>query len=248
VFLRRDSENNMSSFKEVIITTDTDATGMTLKGNDLTLNNANGTTGGVDYCEISLKNRSDKYIIRILGEDASIRTGGNGRNGEIAIYSGDKDNGKIEDAVIHINGKTGDITFRNGDCAELFEVSRSEMFEPGDLAVIGANGTLEKSCEPYDKRVAGVIAGAGPCKPAIILGNEATKCDQLPITLIGKAYCKADATYGAIEVGDLLTTSLTAGHAMKVDELSKAGGAIIGKALAALVSGIGLIPVLVALH
>jgi len=56
-----------------------------------------------------------------------------------------------------------------------------------------------------------------------------------------------DASYGAIEVGDLLTTSPTPGHAMKADDPMKAFGAVIGKALRPLEVGqdlIGSIPLL----
>jgi hypothetical protein len=51
-----------------------------------------------------------------------------------------------------------------------------------------------------------------------------------------------------IEVGDLLTTSPTPGHAMKATDPVRAFGAVIGKALRALGDGQGLIPILVALQ
>jgi hypothetical protein len=70
----------------------------------------------------------------------------------------------------------------------------------------------------------------------------------MPIALIGKVYCKVDANYGAIEVGDLLTTSPTLGHAMKAVDPIKAFGSVIGKALRPLDSGEGLIPILIALQ
>jgi hypothetical protein len=57
-----------------------------------------------------------------------------------------------------------------------------------------------------------------------------------------------DAQYGAIEVGDLLTTSSTPGHAMKTCDPLKAFGAVIGKALRPLTEGQGLIPILIALQ
>jgi hypothetical protein len=60
--------------------------------------------------------------------------------------------------------------------------------------------------------------------------------------------CKVDASYGAIKVGDLLTTSLTKGHARKVTDAEKAAGAVIGKALGSLKEGTGVIPVLVTMH
>ena len=68
------------------------------------------------------------------------------------------------------------------------------------------------------------------------------------MALVGKVYCKVDASFAAIEVGDLLTTSPTAGHAMKALEPLKALGAVIGKALRPLKLGKELIPILVALR
>jgi hypothetical protein len=68
------------------------------------------------------------------------------------------------------------------------------------------------------------------------------------VALIGKVYCKVDADSGAIAVGDLLTTAATPGHAMKAADPARAFGAVIGKALAPLAKGCGLIPILVALQ
>lgn len=62
---------------------------------------------------------------------------------------------------------------------------------------------------------------------------------------MGKVYCRVDARLGAIEVGDMLTTSTTPGHAMKASESALAFGAVIGKALQPLHEGVRLIPVLV---
>ena len=61
-------------------------------------------------------------------------------------------------------------------------------------------------------------------------------------------YCKVDASKGPVEIGDLLTTSATEGHAMKASDHRRAFGAVIGKALAPLATGRALIPVLVALQ
>ena len=68
------------------------------------------------------------------------------------------------------------------------------------------------------------------------------------VTLGAYAHCKADADIAAIEVGDLLTTSPTRGHAQKVLEPGRATGAIVGKALGSLKSGKGKIPVMVLLQ
>ncbi len=67
------------------------------------------------------------------------------------------------------------------------------------------------------------------------------------VTLGSYQSIKVDASYGAIHAGDLLTTSPHAGYAMKVSDPSKAFGAVIGKALADLDSGIGTVPVMVTL-
>ena len=98
--------------------------------------------------------------------------------------------------------------------------------------------------EPNDR----VISGAGEYKPGLILDKQPSKTDRSPVALMGKVCCQATADYGAIEVGDLLTTSPLSGHAMKVSDQAKAFGAVIGKALRALPDGRGLIPILTALQ
>ncbi|WP_144416046.1 hypothetical protein [Calothrix sp. 336/3] len=143
---------------------------------------------------------------------------------------------------------TGDIRLVNADCAEDFDIICIEQVEPGTVMVIDSEGALRPSDRAYDKRVAGVISGAGSYKPALILDKQESSKNRMPIALMGKVYCKVDASYGAIEVGDLLTTSPTLGHAMKADDPIKAFGALIGKALRPLASGEGLIPILIALQ
>ena len=51
-----------------------------------------------------------------------------------------------------------------------------------------------------------------------------------------------------MRLGDLLTTSDTVGAAMRADDRDKAFGSVLGKALAPLQDGVGMIPVLVALQ
>lgn len=50
-------------------------------------------------------------------------------------------------------------------------------------------------------------------------------------------YCNVDATSGAVQPGDLLTTSGTPGYAMKVADHNQAQGAILGKAMQPLKQG-----------
>jgi hypothetical protein len=141
----------------------------------------------------------------------------------------------------------GDITMSASDFAEDFHIV-GDAVEPGTVMVLDENGALRESNTAYDRRVAGVISGAGDLRPGLILDRHRSSPSRLPLALVGKVYCKADASYGPIEVGDLLTTSPTPGHAMKANDPLKAFGAVIGKALRPLESGDALIPILVALQ
>jgi len=143
---------------------------------------------------------------------------------------------------------TGDIRLSNADCAEDFDIAEASASEPGTVMVLGDEGALHESQQPYDKRVAGVVSGAGTYKPGLVLDRQATRLGRKPIALMGKVFCKVDARYAAIEIGDLLTTSASPGHAMKASEPQKAFGAVIGKALRPLKEGQGLIPILIALQ
>jgi hypothetical protein len=141
-----------------------------------------------------------------------------------------------------------DIILSNADCAEDFDIADAHIIEPGAVMVLGDDGVLHQSQQAYDKRVAGVVSGAGGYKPGIVLDKQESQPNRKPIALLGKVYCKVDATHEPIEVGDLLTTSPTPGHAMKASDPFKAFGAVIGKALRPLKTGEGLIPILIALQ
>jgi hypothetical protein len=157
----------------------------------------------------------------------------------------------VPEARLHVIGDvqvTGDIRLSNADCAEDFDVAGIEEIEPGTVVVIDEEGAVNRSTQAYDKRVAGVISGAGDYKSGIILDNQAARKDRIPVALMGKVYCKVDARPSPIGVGDLLTTSSTPGYAMKVDDPIRASGATIGKALQALAGGQDLLPILVSLQ
>lgn len=153
----------------------------------------------------------------------------------------------------HVTGThtvDGDIVLSAAasDCAEEFEIRSVADSEPGTVMVLDDAGVLKPSSGSYDKKVAGVISGAGCYRPGIILGRGEGSPTRLPVALVGKVFCKVDAQYGPIEVGDLLTTSPTPGYAMSVQDRSLAFGAVIGKALGGLSHGCGLVPILVALQ
>ena len=173
-----------------------------------------------------------------------VTVGGQGRTGFIRVRDGDGND------TIRIQGDAGDIELAGGDCAELFAVDAPGELEPGTVMVIAEDG-LRPSSRPYDKRVAGVLSGVGSARPGILLGrgrHTATRSKVSPLALAGKVFCKLDAGPAMIEVGDLLTTSHTPGHAMKASNPGDCFGAILGKALRPLASGTAVLPVLVALH
>ena len=141
-----------------------------------------------------------------------------------------------------------DVVLAGGDCAEHFDVMQDVLCDPGTVMAIGMGGALDAGRKAYDKRVAGVVSGAGSFRPAIVLDKQPSDAGRPPIALAGKVYCKVDAQYGAIEVGDLLTSSETLGHAMKACDPTRAFGAVVGKALGPLPEGCGIIPILVTLQ
>jgi hypothetical protein len=163
-----------------------------------------------------------------------------------------QDDGRVALNVLQING--------GSDFSENFDVSTATaptgdhspaQIEPGMVVSIDAQnpGKLVVSDHAYDRRVAGIISGAGGVKPGMVMGQAGSVANGArPVALTGRVYCWADASYGPIEPGNLLTTSGTPGHAMKVINDKKASGAIIGKAMTELKQGKGLVLVLVTLQ
>ena len=144
---------------------------------------------------------------------------------------------------------TGDILLPGAaDCAENFDMQGGVALQPGSVVVIDREGVMRECAAAYDKKVAGVISGAGLYKPGIILDGQSPSDNRQPVALVGKVYCKVDAQYSSIDFGDMLTSSPTPGHAMKVTDASKAFGAVLGKALGSLASGTGEVPILVCLQ
>jgi hypothetical protein len=97
--------------------------------------------------------------------------------------------------------------------------------------------------------VVGVVAGGGRFRPGIVMDHrEAHEGSRVPIAMVGKAACRADASHGPIRVGDLLAASPTPGHAMRATDRSRAHGAVIGKALTPLDEGQGLVEMIISLQ
>ena len=183
-----------------------------------------------------------REALRFDAAHARLSIGCHGRQVAISI----QDERGVE--RICLDGEKGDIQLSGGDCAEVFRIATDNQPDPGTLMVIHGEEVLKPCDQAYDRRVAGVISGAQGHMPGITLGSAASKSGYSPLAVAGKVFCYADASYAPIQVGDLLTTSPTPGHAMKAEDPSRAFGAVIGKALGSLSNGQGLLPVLVALQ
>jgi hypothetical protein len=123
---------------------------------------------------------------------------------------------------------------------------------PGMVVTIDPEniGQLRVAAGEYDRTVAGIISGANGVNPGITLTQAGTVADgELPVATVGRVWCWCDADgAGPIQAGDLLTTSATPGHAMKVADHARSQGAVIGKAMSGLESGRGMVLVLVGLQ
>lgn len=192
--------------------------------------------------------------IHMNGATANMRLGiGNEESGKIFLYSASQASTSIQ-----LNGDTGNtrtktLTITGGaDLAEPFDVaSGSTNIEPGMVVSIDPDrpGQLKVCESAYDRTVAGVISGAGGVNPGMVMGQGGSVANgHHPVALTGRVYVYVDATQNPVNVGDLLTTSDTPGHAEKAADHSRAQGAIIGKAMTSLEGGQGLVLVLVSLQ
>jgi hypothetical protein len=140
---------------------------------------------------------------------------------------------------IRVSNPAGDPLVEIGeglDYAEGFDVSEPTEVEEGSVLIIDADnpGKLALSITSYDTKVAGIVAGAEGLGSGVRLGAGQFDYD---VALAGRVYCKIDATEEGVRPGDLLTTSATAGHAMKAADYTRAQGAILGKAMGSLEKG-----------
>lgn len=166
-------------------------------------------------------------------------------SGTLWLYSEDDKFG--DGPRIHLNGQNGWTTTSvlnitgGSDLSERFDIRAADGdVKPGMVVCIDAQhaGKLVVSTSAYDRTIAGIVSGAGGVRPGMLMGQAGSKADgQYPVALTGRVYVWADATTGAIQPGDLLTSSDKPGHAMKVTDYARAQGSIIGKAMSGLQQG-----------
>lgn len=147
--------------------------------------------------------------------------------------------GRVQTDILRIDG--------GSDLAESFDVTGSHP-KPGFLVSIDpANpGKLTVSTDANDPALAGVISGAGGIDPGLIMNQSGSIADgEYPVAMSGRVYCWVDADHGPVMPGDMLTTSPTPGHAMRVSRDGYVAGSVIGKAMTGLSHGRGLVLILV---
>ncbi|MCA9756923.1 MAG: hypothetical protein KDA27_14050 [Candidatus Eisenbacteria bacterium] len=195
--------------------------------------------------------------LKDLGQDRLrflARNGNTGTGGLIEVLDGA---GNTTIQLVGYDGAQGarvitpklEIT-GGADLAEPFAFRDDEEVHRGAVVVIDPlqPGHLTLCTQPYDRRVAGVVSGAGGVEPGLTMRQEGVTQAGHAVALTGRAYALATASGGPIAPGDLLTTSSVPGHAMKANDLERSPGAVIGKAMSSLESGTGLVLVLVNLQ
>ena len=176
--------------------------------------------------------------VRFLeGRQASARRDGalhlNGRGGaEVVIGKAEASKG----ADVQVGPCDQPVAHAVGGVAQCFHATGN--LSSGD--VVRVNDTASALCEfrkLSDARVMGVITD----EPGLLLGGVA-RTGVVVVAVTGVVQCKVEADNTPVKAGDLLVASGEAGHACVVD--SPAPGTILGKALAPLAKGKGVIPVL----
>jgi hypothetical protein len=215
-----------------------------------------GSNGGEDEIRIDNDGQINLYngdFIRTVRIDPS--EGPTSAGSQITLYNGDGNTTIEIDGDFAGDGRitTQELQITGGsDLSEQFDIlDPGRGAEPGMVVSIDPErpGKLMVSNAAYDKKVAGIISGAGGIKPGMLMGQKHTLADGAhPVALSGRVYCWVDASTASIQPGDLLTTSDTPGHAMKVTDHAGANGAILGKAMTSMEAGRGLVLVLVSLQ
>lgn len=135
------------------------------------------------------------------------------------------------------------------DLVEDFDAAGVNLV-PGSVVVFDPDDprTIAQSVRPYDRRVAGIVSGAGGLDPGLHLGSGTEISGDTPVAMAGRVYVRCTSENGPIRPGDLLTTSSTPGVAMRATDRARAPGAVVAKAIDSLEAGEGLVLALVALQ
>jgi hypothetical protein len=186
----------------------------------------------------------DQFVNRVgatLEQGDVVVIGGN----QTALYYGPNDNIPIPEVDLAQRAYDGCVC---GIVVEAYAELKVEVAD--ESAILGVMAEPPKTAAPKPRETR-------PAHPQSFTSEELERLDRTKVgsgqigwmvTLGAFAHCKVDADIAPINIGDLLTTSPTKGHAQKALDQSKATGAIVGKALGSLKTGKGKIPVMVMLQ
>ncbi len=126
-----------------------------------------------------------------------------------------------------------------GTLAQIFESSGD--LRPGDVVRVNDQGTrVQRVRKANEPRIIGVVTDA----PGMLAGGP-VRSGAVAVALYGVVMCRVIVEGDPIVAGDLLVASRTAGHAERCDPTKPIGpGLVLGKALAPLSKGRGVVPVL----
>ena len=173
--------------------------------------------------------------------------------------------------VFHVT-ESGNIVASGSKAGYVVDIAQNDdtvFLERGDVVIISGAGPAVVGKNPVIKvRLAAIEATSAIIGvvdevfiPELMQGNKSDSSTSgsgnndtviapgkyLTVVTLGSFQAiKVDASYGAIAPGDLLVASPNPGYAMRT--ASPAPGTIIGKALGALESGTGIIPVIVTIQ
>ena len=227
------------------ILTNGSATGAGVKGqnNGVTGYGVWGQGGGNATGVLGQTNSSNDYGVWAYnsGNGVALRTEGSGN----LIESWDLSPVNLRFVVDNSGNVRADGTFTSpaADFAEMLPAKSG--LEPADVLVIDEDGQLALSTYAYQKTVAGVYS----TKPAFMGGVHANETDlsKVPLAVVGIIPVKVTNENGIIKPGDMLTSSNTAGYAMRAGDEAP-NGTVIGKALGSMEDGKGLVEMFVILQ
>ena len=185
----------------------------------------------------------DKRGVGGAAIDLQVFDPGGGQQGGVFIAGYDQDIHKLFEVAGNGSVFAKSYLTWGSDLAEMLPALEGP--EPGDVLVIGADGKLARSTEPYQTSVAGVYS----TEPGFVGGQpmEGQVEGTIPLAIVGIVPVKVSAENGPIQPGDLLVASSLPGHAMRAGS-NPPQGSVIGKALEGLESGTGTIKMLATLQ
>ncbi len=149
----------------------------------------------------------------------------------------------------------GSIQSGMSDLGEYVAVAgKAHEYEQGDVLVIGVQpNKFTKSLKPFDPKVAGIVTTTAGYIGGVTEQGLPPTSSHVVMALVGQLQAKVSTEQGIVKMGDLLTTSSTAGTLMKcpsvtIEDKLKCVGAVTAKALEPLSQSHGLIKVLLTLQ